>query len=99
MQFVLSPKLVMRFVLGALFLIYSAAPFYCEDSPTSKEIGAWVEQQYDSLFQLYRHLHSNPELTTFIGNHHFLLSSNPNCGSGNGFSLVIQYFSSYGPGL
>jgi amidohydrolase len=63
MQFVLSLRLVMRFALGMPFFIYSAAPSYCEDSPASKEISAWVEQQYDSLFQLYRHLHSNPELS------------------------------------
>ena len=63
MQFILSLKLVMRFALGVLFFICRTAPSYCEDSPVSKEIGAWIEQQYDSLFQLYRHLHSNPELS------------------------------------
>src|SRR5262245_31505481 len=36
---------------------YSAAPL------GTQEMSSLVEREYDSLFQLYRHLHSNPELS------------------------------------
>jgi hippurate hydrolase len=52
-------KLVLLSLLFNCDLLLS----YCADPPTPKEIGSLVEQQYDSLFQLYRHLHSNPELS------------------------------------
>lgn len=53
----------LKFVLLALLLNCGSLLVYSGDSPTPKEIASLVEQQYDSLFQLYRHLHSNPELS------------------------------------
>jgi amidohydrolase len=52
-------KLVLLVLLFAsdLDLLYSAV------TRAPQEINSLVEQQYDSLFRLYRHLHSNPELS------------------------------------
>jgi amidohydrolase len=49
--------------LGILSLISSPHPVSADNTPIHKEIHSMVEQQYDSLVQLYRHLHSNPELS------------------------------------
>ena len=59
----LSREYGLKFVLLILLLNCGSLFVYSADSPTPKEIASLVEQQYDSLFQLYRHLHSNPELS------------------------------------
>src|SRR5262245_55254291 len=53
----------LKFILLILLLNGGSLLVYSGDSPTPKEILSLVEQQYDSLFQLHRHLHSNPELS------------------------------------
>jgi amidohydrolase len=46
-----------------LALLSSPPPSMTENHPLRRDIQAYVDSEYDSLFQLYRHLHANPELS------------------------------------
>jgi amidohydrolase len=46
-----------------LAVLGSAQPSLAQDHLLQRDIQAYVDREYDSLFQLYRHLHANPELS------------------------------------
>src|SRR5262245_51233402 len=47
-----------------LLALLSSPPLsMTENHPLQRDIQAYVDSEYDGLFQLYRHLHANPELS------------------------------------
>ena len=56
---------VKNFGCLVFFLVFmeSSIPQGIAQSSLAQEINSQVDQEYESLFQLYRHLHANPELS------------------------------------
>ena len=43
--------------------VSTGSPAFGQTHPLKQQIQSNIEREYDSLFQLYRHLHANPELS------------------------------------